>query len=83
MLGDAKKLPFEERKRLAIERIQAILGEFDVDIMPILAQNPGSIVAQILYIDIQNEEMLKTLGLAKKRPLSGSLSTPADEKHLN
>lgn len=63
-IGQKKKLPFTERRRLFQEKVKDLVKEYDVDIMSVISMFPQSIQAQILYIDLQNAEMLKNLGLA-------------------
>jgi hypothetical protein len=64
-ISDLKKLPFEERRKLTQEKIKVICNELDIDIIPVLGQTPASIVAQVLFVDLQDEEMLKRLGISK------------------
>lgn len=63
--GDIKKLSPDERMKLAKERVHLVLKELDIDFVPILAKEPHALTAKILWIDIQNEELLKSLGLSK------------------
>ncbi len=63
--NDPKKLPFNSRKQIAIEKIRTMLNDLDVDIAPILVTTANAMTASLIYVDMQNEEMLKQLGLEK------------------
>lgn len=67
-IGALKNLPYNQRLELFRQRIKEASQALDVDMTPILAQNPSTIEARILYFDVQNDEMLAKLGLERNKP---------------
>jgi len=61
---------FEERSKKFQEELVKLCKVYGIEIFPVLATTPNALIAQIRFLDLTNEEVLKKYGL--KRVASAS-----------
>ena len=60
-----KKTPFEERVKLAREKLTILFNELDLELIPIISRTPSSDVATLQWIDLQNPAMMAQFGVVR------------------